>query len=178
MNARDSAWNAGRGVGTAGLALSLLVGQIGAHGRLAGRFTVITFYYSLAPNPMKVALCLEEMGLAYEPKPVDTRKGEQHQPDFLAINPNGKVPVIIDQDTGARVFDSNAILLFLAQKTGQFLPETTPQARGELLSWPMFVATGVGPFQGKRCISGTSRPSRTTTPSAATCTRPSATTGS
>ena len=62
---------------------------------------MITFYYSLAPNPMKVALCLEEMGLAYEPKPVDTRKGEQHQPDFLAINPNGKVPVIIDQDTGA-----------------------------------------------------------------------------
>jgi GST-like protein len=149
MNARDSAWNAGRGVGTAGLALSLLVGQIGAHGRLAGRSTVITFYYSLAPNPMKVALCLEEMGLAYEPKPVDTRKGEQHQPDFLAINPNGKVPVIIDQDTGARVFDSNAILLFLAEKTGQFLPETTPQARGELLSWLMFVATGVGPFSGQ-----------------------------
>jgi GSH-dependent disulfide-bond oxidoreductase len=110
---------------------------------------VITFYYSLAPNPMKVALCLEEMGLAYEPKPVDTRKGEQHQPDFLAINPNGKVPVIIDQDTGARVFDSNAILLFLAEKTGQFLPETTPQARGELLSWLMFVATGVGPFSGQ-----------------------------
>jgi len=131
------------------LALSLLVGQIGAHGRPAGRSTVITFYYSLAPNPMKVALCLEEMGLAYEPKPVDTRKGEQHQPDFLAINPNGKVPVIIDQDTGARVFDSNAILLFLAEKTGQFLPETTPQARGDLLSWLMFVATGVGPFSGQ-----------------------------
>ena len=60
---------------------------------------------------MKVALCLEEMGLPYELKPVDTRKGEQHQSDFLAINPNGKVPVIIDQDTGARVFDSNAINL-------------------------------------------------------------------
>jgi hypothetical protein len=57
---------------------------------------LITFYYNLAPNPMKVALCLEEMGLRYELKPVDTRKGEQHQPDFLAINPNGKVPVIID----------------------------------------------------------------------------------
>ena len=75
---------------------------------------MITFYYNLAPNPMKVALCLEEMAFPYELKPVDTRKGEQHQSDFLAINPNGKVPVIIDQDTGARVFDSNAILRTLA----------------------------------------------------------------
>src|SRR3954467_14983299 len=98
---------------------------------------------------MKVALCLEETDLADEPKPVDTRKGEQHQPDFLAINPNGKVPVIIDQDTGARVFDSNAILLYLAEKTGQFLPESTPAARGEMLSWLMFVATGLGPFSGQ-----------------------------
>jgi GST-like protein len=110
---------------------------------------LITFYYNLAPNPMKVALFLEEAGLAYELKPVDTRKGEQHRPEFLAINPNGKVPVIIDQDTGATVFDSNAILLYLAEKTGQFLPENTPPARAELLSWLMFVATGVGPFSGQ-----------------------------
>src|SRR5918995_5714652 len=98
---------------------------------------------------MKVALCLEEMGLAYELKPVDTRKGEQHSPDYLAVNPNGKVPAIIDRDTGATLFDSNAILLYLAEKTGQFLPENTPTARGELLSWLMFVATGVGPFSGQ-----------------------------
>jgi GSH-dependent disulfide-bond oxidoreductase len=110
---------------------------------------LITFYYNLAPNPMKVALCLEEMSLPYELKPVDTRKGEQHQPEFLAINPNGKVPVIIDQDTGARVFDSNAILLYLAEKTSQFLPDSTPAARGEFLSWLMFIATGVGPFSGQ-----------------------------
>ena len=110
---------------------------------------MITFYYSLAPNPMKVALCLEEMGLAYELKPVDTRKGDQHSPDFLAVNPNGKVPAIIDQDTGATVFDSNAILLYLAEKTGQFQPDNTPTARAELLSWLMFVATGVGPFSGQ-----------------------------
>ena len=101
------------------------------------------------PEPDEGCAVLEEMSLAYELKPVDTRKGEQHQPDFLALNPNAKVPVIIDQDTGARVFDSNAILLFLAEKTGQFLPETTPQARGDLLSWLMFVATGVGPFSGQ-----------------------------
>jgi GST-like protein len=110
---------------------------------------VITFYYSLAPNPMKVALCLEEMGLAYELKPVDTRKGEQHAPAFLAINPNAKVPVIVDRDVGATVFDSNAILLYLAEKTGKFLPENTPAARGQFLSWLMFVASGVGPFSGQ-----------------------------
>jgi GST-like protein len=110
---------------------------------------MITFYYNLAPNPMKVALCLEEMGLPYELKPVDTRKGEQHQPDYLTINPNAKVPAIVDQDTGATVFDSNAILLYLAEKTGRFLPPMGPVERGELLSWLMFVATGVGPFSGQ-----------------------------
>ena len=110
---------------------------------------MITFYYSLAPNPMKVALFLEEAGLPYELRPVDTRKGEQHEPALLDLNPNAKVPVIVDQETGARVFDSNAILLFLAEKTGRFLPENTPINRGELLSWLMFVASGVGPFSGQ-----------------------------
>jgi GST-like protein len=110
---------------------------------------LITFYYSLAPNPMKVALFLEEAELPYALKPVDTRKGEQHGPELLSVNPNAKVPVIVDQDTGATVFDSNAILLYLAEKTGRFLPENTPAARGELLSWLMFVATGVGPFSGQ-----------------------------
>ena len=104
---------------------------------------MIKFYYSLAPNPMKVALFLEEAGLPYELTPVDTRKGEQHQPAFLAINPNAKVPAIVDGDI--TVFDSSAILLYLAEKTGQFLPA----ARGQLLSWLMFVASGVGPFSGQ-----------------------------
>jgi GSH-dependent disulfide-bond oxidoreductase len=108
---------------------------------------MLTFYYSGAPNPMKVALFLEETGLPYEPIPVDTRKGDQHKPDFLAVNPNGKVPAIVDGD--AIVFDSNAILLYLAEKTGKFLPDNTPKLRGELLSWLMFVASGVGPFSGQ-----------------------------
>ena len=64
---------------------------------------MIKFYYSGAPNPMKVALMLEETGLPYEPVPIDTRKGEQHQPEFLAINPNAKVPAIVDGD--ATVFE-------------------------------------------------------------------------
>jgi GST-like protein len=108
---------------------------------------MIKFYYSGAPNPMKVALMLEETGLPYDAVPVDTRKGDQHKPDYLAINPNAKVPAIVDGD--ATVFDSNAILLYLAEKTGMFLPENTPKNRGELLSWLMFVASGVGPFSGQ-----------------------------
>ena len=108
---------------------------------------MIQFYYSGAPNPMKVALMLEETGLPYEAVPVDTRKSEQHKPEYLAINPNAKVPAIVDGD--ATVFDSNAILLYLAEKTGKFLPPKGDKARGELLSWLMFVASGVGPFAGQ-----------------------------
>ena len=108
---------------------------------------MLKFYYSGAPNPTKVALFLEEAGLPYEPIAVDTRKGDQHKPDYLAINPNAKVPAIVDGDV--TVFDSNAILLYLAEKTGKFLPENTPKARGELLSWLMFVASGVGPYSGQ-----------------------------
>jgi GST-like protein len=108
---------------------------------------MLKFYYSGAPNPTKVALFLEEAGLAYDPIPVDTRKGDQHKPEYLAINPNAKVPAIVDD--GAVVFDSNAILLYLAEKTGKFLPQGTSKARGELLSWLMFVASGVGPYAGQ-----------------------------
>jgi GST-like protein len=108
---------------------------------------MLKFYYSLAPNPMKVALFLEEAGLAYEPIPVETRKGEQHAPAFLALNPNAKIPVVVDGDT--TVFDSNAILLYLAEKTGQFLPPANE--RGAMLSWLMFVASGIGPYTGQ-CV--------------------------
>jgi GSH-dependent disulfide-bond oxidoreductase len=108
---------------------------------------MIAFYFNAAPNPAKVALMLEETGLAYEAIPIDTRKGQQFDPQFLAINPNGKVPAIVDD--GVNVFDSNAILLYLAEKTGQFLPDNTPQNRADLLSWLMFIGTGVGPFSGQ-----------------------------
>ena len=86
---------------------------------------MIKFYYNLAPNPMKVALCLEEMGLSYELVPIDSRKGEQHAPSFMAINPNAKVPAIVDGDE--TVFDSNAILLYLTEKTGKALAECSSQ---------------------------------------------------
>jgi len=108
---------------------------------------MIRFYYNLSPNPMKVALCLEEMGLDFDPVPVDPRKGEQFSPWFVKINPNAKVPAI--EDDGVVVFDSNAILLHLARKTGRFLGPDTPAGQGELLSWLMFVATGLSPYSGQ-----------------------------
>ena len=106
---------------------------------------MIKFYFHTGPNPMKVALFLEESGLPYGTVPVDTRLGEQFAPEFVAINPNGKTPAITDD--GVRVFDSNAILLYLGDKTGQFVGQ--PGQRAELLSWLMFVATGVGPYSGQ-----------------------------
>jgi GSH-dependent disulfide-bond oxidoreductase len=109
---------------------------------------MIRFFYNLSPNPMKVALCLEEMDLAFEPVPVDPRRGEQFDPAYLAINPNAKVPALVDGEV--TVFDSNAILLYLAGKTGRFLPDGEA-VRGEMLSWLMFVATGIGPFSGQ-CV--------------------------
>jgi len=108
---------------------------------------MLKFYFNLAPNPMKVALLLEELGEPYEPIPVDTRKGEQHTPQYLAVNANAKVPAIIDGDV--TVFDSNAILLYLAEKAGKFLPSSSPANRADLLSWLMFVASGIGPYSGQ-----------------------------
>jgi GST-like protein len=109
---------------------------------------MLKFYYNAAPNPMKVALLLEELGLPYEAVPVDTRKGEQHTPEFRKVNPNGKVPAIVDGDV--RVFDSNAILLFLADRAKRFVPtEADSAARADMLSWLMFIASGIGPFSGQ-----------------------------
>ncbi len=108
---------------------------------------MLKFYFNGSPNPTKVALFLEEAGIPYEAVSVDTRTGDQFKSEFLAINPNAKVPAI--DDDGVIMFDSNAILLYLAEKTGKFLPPSAPKNRGELLSWLMFVATGVGPFFGQ-----------------------------
>ena len=110
---------------------------------------MIKFYYHPSPNPAKVALFLEEAGMPYEVVPVDTRKGDQHAPEFLAINPNAKTPAIMDGET--RVFDSNAILLYLAEKSGKFMPAKSLAAHGEMYSWLMFIATGIGPYSGQ-CV--------------------------
>jgi GST-like protein len=112
---------------------------------------MIRFYFHPTPNPAKIALFLEETELPYEVIPIDTSKGEQHLPAFRAINPNGKVPAIVDTERPdgkeARVFDSTAILIYLAEKTGRFLG--SPADRPELLSWLLFIASGLGPFSGQ-----------------------------
>jgi GSH-dependent disulfide-bond oxidoreductase len=112
---------------------------------------LIRFYFHPTPNPLKVALFLEESGVPYEIVPVDTRKGEQHLPAFRAVNPNGKLPAIVDTDgPGGKqiaVFDSSAILLYLGDKTDSFIAGA--EDRGNLLSWLMFVATGIGPYSGQ-----------------------------
>jgi GST-like protein len=108
---------------------------------------MIEVYSWATPNGHKVHIMLEECGLPYNVIPVNISTGEQFKPEFLKVNPNGKVPAI--DDDGVFVFDSNAILLYLAEKTGKFLPAKTDKARGELLSWMFFVSSGVGPYAGQ-----------------------------
>lgn len=113
----------------------------------------VDFYYHPTPNPSKVALFLEESGIAYRLVPVDIAKGNQHSAEFRALNPNGKVPVVVEN--GIAIFDSSAILLHLAGKAGAFLGEQSDQGQAELLSWLMFIASGVGPSRVKRSTSRT-----------------------
>lgn len=107
----------------------------------------IDFYYHPTPNPSKVALFLEESGLAYRLMPIDIAEGDQHATSFRLINPNGKVPAVVD--SGIAVFDSSAILLHLARKTGAFLGDPSEAGQAELLSWLMFIGSGIGPFTGQ-----------------------------
>ena len=106
---------------------------------------MLKFYFHPTPNPMKVALMLSETGVDFELIPIDTLKGEQHTAEFRAINPNGKLPAI--EDDGRRVFDSTAILLYLAEKHQQFAGRA--EDRTELLSWLLFIGTGLGPYSGQ-----------------------------
>jgi len=106
---------------------------------------MLKLYFHATPNSMKVLLLLEELQLPFEIVPIDIFKGEQHRPEFLKINPNGKVPAIVDD--GVVVFDSHAILLYLAEKHAKFAP--TDRERAAMLSWLEFVATGLSPFSGQ-----------------------------
>jgi len=106
---------------------------------------MLKLYFHDTPNPRKVALLLEETGTPYEVVGVDIWAGAQHEPAFRAINPNGKVPAIADN--GVTMFDSNAVLLHLAETKGQFLG--APAERPQLLSWLMFTASGLGPYSGQ-----------------------------
>lgn len=91
---------------------------------------------------------LEEVDLPYSVHVIDIRKNDQSTPEFVAINPNSKIPAIVDQDTGMKIFESGAILIYLAEKTGKLMP-TEPKSRYEVLQWLMFQMAGVGPMFGQ-----------------------------
>jgi glutathione S-transferase len=110
---------------------------------------VIDLYTAPTPNGWKASVTLEELALPYTTRPVDLGAGEQRKPEFLAINPNGRIPAIVDHDEGGlAVFESGAILIHLAEKAGRLLPtDRAPRAR--VLSWLMFQMGGVGPMMGQ-----------------------------
>lgn len=112
---------------------------------------MIDLYTAPTPNGWKVSMALEEMGLAYTAHLIDLSKGEQHTPQFLALNPNGRIPAIFDQETGVRIFESGAILLYLAEKSGQFLPADL-QGRFQVMQWLMFQMSAIGPMQGQAVV--------------------------
>lgn len=112
---------------------------------------MIEFYYWPTPNGKKVAIMLEECGLDYELRPVNILKGEQFEPEFLAVSPNNKIPAIVDRDGpgGAfSLFESGAILQYLAERSGRFLPRETA-ARYRVLEWLNFQVASVGPMFGQ-----------------------------
>ena len=112
----------------------------------------LQLYSTPTPNGVKVSIMLEETGLAYEPHFIDIGKNETWGPEYLALNPNGKIPAIIDPDgPGGQplgLFESGAILLYLAEKTGKFLP-ADPARRYETIQWVMFQMGGLGPMFGQ-----------------------------
>ena len=110
---------------------------------------MIHLYTSLTPNGHKASIMLEETGLDYEFTYVRLQEGDQKKPDFLKMNPNGRIPVIVDKaNDDFVVFESGAILVYLAEKSGQFLP-TEIKKRSEVLQWVMFQMGGLGPMQGQ-----------------------------
>ena len=110
---------------------------------------MITLYTAPTPNGYKASIALEELELPYETKFVNILAGEQKTPEYLAINPNGRIPTIVDHDEGDfPVFESGAILVYLAEKTGRLMP-TDRKGRSEVIQWVMFQMAGLGPMQGQ-----------------------------
>jgi GSH-dependent disulfide-bond oxidoreductase len=110
---------------------------------------MITLYTAATPNGHKVSIALEELGVPYEVRALSLTANEQKHPDFLRLNPNGRIPTIVDHDAGDfAVFESGAILIYLADKTGRLLPRDARQ-RSVVLQWLMFQMGGVGPMMGQ-----------------------------
>lgn len=110
---------------------------------------MIELYTAATPNGWKVSIALEEMGLPYQVRPVSLMKGEQKEEWFLKLNPNGRIPVIVDHDNDDFVvFESGAILLYLAEKTGKLIPQDE-KGRSRVIQWLMFQMGGIGPMMGQ-----------------------------
>ncbi len=110
---------------------------------------MIDLYTAATPNGYKASIALEELGLDYEAHILDLSAEDQKKPDFLALNPNGRIPAIVDRGEGGfPVFESGAILIYLAEKTGRLMPADRKQ-RSEVIQWLMFQMSGVGPMMGQ-----------------------------
>ncbi|WP_138502086.1 glutathione binding-like protein [Nostoc sp. PA-18-2419] len=109
---------------------------------------MIDLYTFTTPNGRKASVMLEEVELPYNVHKIDITTQQQFTPEFIAINPNSKIPAIVDQETGIKVFESGAILIYLAEKTGKLLP-TEQKSRFQVLEWLMFQMAGVGPMFGQ-----------------------------
>jgi len=113
------------------------------------RKTMIDLYTAATPNGQKISIVLEEMDIPYTLNVVDLGKGEQKTEAFLNLNPNGRIPVIVDREAGDfAIFESGAILLYLAEKTGKLLPADA-KGRSEVIQWLMFQMAGIGPMMGQ-----------------------------
>ena len=109
---------------------------------------MIDLYTFTTPNGRKASIMLEELGLEYEVHKIDITKGDQFTPEFVAINPNSKIPAIVDRDAEITVFESGAILIYLAEKTGKLLPSANKE-RFQVIEWLMFQMASVGPMFGQ-----------------------------
>lgn len=110
---------------------------------------MIDLYTAPTPNGWKISIALKELGLPYEVKVLQLQKGEQKAPDYLKLNPNGRIPTIIDHEAGGQVvFESGAILLYLAEKTGRLLPADAA-GRWQAIQWLFWQVGGLGPMQGQ-----------------------------
>ena len=112
---------------------------------------MIELFTSGTPNGWKVSMALEEMELPYNVNLINLGRGEQRDPEYLKICPNGRIPAIVDTDTGISVFESGAVLLYLAEKSGKLMP-TDLAGRYDVMQWLMFQMSGIGPMQGQAVV--------------------------
>ncbi|MCB1583804.1 MAG: glutathione S-transferase N-terminal domain-containing protein [Marinicella sp.] len=109
---------------------------------------MLKLYTAATPNGWKISVLLEELGIDYEVRPINLTANEQKSPEYLAINPNGRIPAIIDTETDMTIFESGAIMIYLAEKHKRFLPEDIP-GRTMVIQWLMFQISGIGPMMGQ-----------------------------